>query len=91
MGGEELLGLSVMVSRSKLNMMLLGPQPISTQVLASLGLAKKLLVNRLVLIEEALSYLAASLDGDAMQNPVQFKVSQHSVELSTCATADSSG
>lgn len=51
--------------REQLNMMLLGPQPIGTWVLASLGLAKEVVEpDQLVLIEEALSALAASLDGD---------------------------
>lgn len=51
--------------REQLNMMLLGPQPIGTWVLASLGLAKEVVEpEELVLIEEALSALAASLDGD---------------------------
>lgn len=51
--------------REFLNMMLLGPQPIGTWVLTSLGLAKEVVEPaQLVLIEEALTALAASLDGD---------------------------
>lgn len=51
--------------REFLNMMLLGPQPVGTWVLTSLGLAKEVVEpEQLVLIEEALSALAASLDGD---------------------------
>lgn len=51
--------------REFLNMMLLGPQPIGTWVLTSLGLAKEVVEpEQLALIEEALSALAASLDGD---------------------------
>ncbi|MDP3440729.1 MAG: HypC/HybG/HupF family hydrogenase formation chaperone [Azonexus sp.] len=51
--------------REQVNMMLLGPQPIGTWVLTSLGLAKEVIEpEELALIEEALSALAASLDGD---------------------------
>lgn len=51
--------------REFLNMMLLGPQPIGTWVLTSLGLAKEVVEpEQLALIEDALSALAASLDGD---------------------------
>lgn len=51
--------------REFLNMMLLGPQPVGTWVLTSLGLAKEVVEpEQLALIEEALSALAASLDGD---------------------------
>lgn len=51
--------------REFLNMMLLGRQPVGTWVLTSLGLAKEVVEpEQLVLIEEALSALAASLDGD---------------------------
>ena len=51
--------------REQVNMMLLGPQPIGTWVLTSLGLAKDVIVpEELALIEEALTALAASLDGD---------------------------
>ena len=51
--------------REQINMMLLGPQPIGTWVLTSLGLAKEVIApEKLALIEEALTALAASLDGD---------------------------
>lgn len=51
--------------REFLNMMLLGPQPIGTWVLTSMGLAKEVVeAEQLALIEEALTALAASLDGD---------------------------
>lgn len=51
--------------REQVNMMLLGPQPIGTWVLTSLGLAKEIIEpEELALIEEALTALAASLDGD---------------------------
>lgn len=51
--------------REQVNMMLLGPQPIGTWVLTSLGLAKEVVEpEELELIEEALTALAASLDGD---------------------------
>ena len=46
-------------------MMLLGSQPVGTWVLTQLGLAKEVIEpEQLVLIEEALTALAASLDGD---------------------------
>lgn len=51
--------------REFLNMMLLGPQPVGTWVLTSMGLAKEVVEpEQLALIEEALTALAASLDGD---------------------------
>jgi len=51
--------------RERINMMLLGPQPVGTWVLTSLGLAKEVVEpEQLALIEEALTALAASLDGD---------------------------
>lgn len=51
--------------RERINMMLLGPQPLGTWVLTSLGLAKEVVEpEELALIEEALTALAASLDGD---------------------------
>lgn len=51
--------------REFLNMMLLGPQPVGTWVLTSMGLAKETVEpEQLALIEEALTVLAASLDGD---------------------------
>ena len=55
--------------REQVNMMLLGPQPIGTWVLTSLGLAKEVIEpEELALIEEALTALAASLDGDYDSN-----------------------
>ena len=54
--------------RECLNMLLLGPQPIGTWVLANLGFAKDVVdPDALVLIEEALAELAASLDGLSRQ------------------------
>lgn len=51
--------------RERLNMMLVGPQPVGTWVLSSLGFAKEVVEpEELALIEEALEALAASLDGD---------------------------
>lgn len=51
--------------RELVNMMLIGPQPLGTWVLASLGLAKEVVEpGQLALIEDALAALAASLAGD---------------------------
>ncbi|WP_265946978.1 HypC/HybG/HupF family hydrogenase formation chaperone [Dechloromonas sp. A34] len=51
--------------RERINMMLLGAQPVGTWVLTSLGLAREVVEpEQLALIEEALSALAASLEGD---------------------------
>lgn len=51
--------------RERVNMMLLGAQPVGTWVLTSLGLAREVVeAEQLALIEEALAALAASLDGD---------------------------
>ena len=51
--------------RERVNMMLLGVQPIGTWVLTSLGLAREVVeAEQLALIEEALAALAASLGGD---------------------------
>lgn len=51
--------------RERVNMMLLGPQPVGTWVLVSLGFAKEVVAEEeRALIEEALAALAASLDGD---------------------------
>lgn len=51
--------------RERVNMMLLGAQPVGTWVLTSLGLAREVVeAEHLALIEEALSALANSLDGD---------------------------
>ncbi len=53
------------VRRERVNMMLLGPQPIGTWVLASLGLAKEVIDDEArALIEDALAALSAALDGD---------------------------
>ncbi|MBI2306317.1 MAG: HypC/HybG/HupF family hydrogenase formation chaperone [Rhodocyclales bacterium] len=51
--------------RERVNMMLIGAQPVGTWILASLGLAKETIddENRM-LIEDALSALDASLHGD---------------------------
>lgn len=50
--------------RERVNMMLLGEQPVGTWVLVSLGFAKEVVeTEELALIEEALAALAASLDG----------------------------
>ncbi|MCB1942572.1 MAG: HypC/HybG/HupF family hydrogenase formation chaperone [Candidatus Accumulibacter sp.] len=51
--------------RERVNMMLVGPQPIGTWILASLGLAKEVLDDhQRTLIEEALDALAAAMRGD---------------------------
>lgn len=51
--------------RERVNMMLIGPQPVGTWVLTSLGLAKEVVDDeQRALIEDALAALAASLDGD---------------------------
>lgn len=51
--------------RERINMMLLGAQPVGTWVLTSLGLAREVVEpEQLALIEEALTALAASLGGD---------------------------
>ena len=51
--------------RERINMMLLGPQPVGTWVLTSLGLAKEVVEDEeRALIEDALAALAASLDDD---------------------------
>lgn len=51
--------------RERINMMLLGAQPVGTWVLTSLGLAREVVEpEQLTLIEEALAALAASLEGD---------------------------
>lgn len=50
--------------RECVNMMLVGPQPVGTWLLTSLGLARKVLEpEQLAQIEDALAALAASLDG----------------------------
>ncbi|MBS1141892.1 MAG: Hydrogenase expression/formation protein [Proteobacteria bacterium] len=51
--------------RERVNMMLIGPQPVGTWVLISLGLAREVIEDdQRSLIEDALSALAASLEGD---------------------------
>ena len=51
--------------RERVNMLLVGPQPVGTWVLVALGFAREVVSqDELVLIEEALGALAASLDGD---------------------------
>ena len=51
--------------RERINMMLLGPQPVGTWVLTSLGLAKEVVEDdERALIEDALAALAASLEDD---------------------------
>jgi hydrogenase expression/formation protein HypC len=51
--------------RELINIMLVGPQPLGTWILTSLGLAKEVVEpGQLALIEEALAALAASLAGD---------------------------
>ncbi len=61
--------------RERVNMMLIGAQPVGTWILASLGLAKETVdeENRL-LIEDALSALDESLHGD-------YDASQHFADL----------
>ncbi|MGE5490913.1 MAG: HypC/HybG/HupF family hydrogenase formation chaperone [Actinomycetota bacterium] len=51
--------------RERVNMMLIGPQPVGTWVLTSLGLAKETVeAEERALIEDALGALAASLEDD---------------------------
>jgi hydrogenase expression/formation protein HypC len=51
--------------RERINMMLIGAQPVGAWVLTSLGFAREVVEpEQLTLIEEALAALAASLDGD---------------------------
>lgn len=53
------------VRRERVNMMLIGPQPLGSWILASLGLAKEVIDDEeRLLIEDALAALSASLDGD---------------------------
>lgn len=50
--------------RERVNMMLLGQQPVGTWILASLGLAKEVIDDaERALIEDALAALSSSLDG----------------------------
>lgn len=51
--------------RERVNMMLIGAQPIGTWILASLGFAKEVVADdERALIEDALAAVAAALDGD---------------------------
>jgi hydrogenase expression/formation protein HypC len=51
--------------RERINMMLLGPQPVGTWVLTSLGLGKEVVDDeQRALIEDALAALAESLEDD---------------------------
>lgn len=51
--------------RERINMMLIGPQPVGTWILGSLGLAQEVIDDHeRNLIEDALTALAASLAGD---------------------------
>lgn len=51
------------VRRERVNMMLIGPQPMGTWILASLGLAKEVIDDQQrALIEDALAAVSASLD-----------------------------
>lgn len=51
--------------RERLNLMLIGPQPVGTWVLASLGLAREVLEDgERELIEDALAAVSAALTGD---------------------------
>ncbi len=53
------------VRRERVNMMLIGPQPVGTWILASLGLAKETIDDdQRALIEDALAALSASLADD---------------------------
>ncbi|MCP5268798.1 MAG: HypC/HybG/HupF family hydrogenase formation chaperone [Zoogloeaceae bacterium] len=61
--------------RERVNMMLIGAQPVGTWILASLGLAKETVEEEdRLLIEDALAALDASLHGD-------YDPSQHFVDL----------
>jgi hydrogenase expression/formation protein HypC len=51
--------------RERVNLLLVGPQPVGTWVLVSLGFAKEVVEDdQRALIEDALAALAATLDGD---------------------------
>lgn len=66
--------------RERVNMMLIGPQPVGTWILASLGLAKEVIDDaERALIEDALSALAASLDGN-------YDAGRHFADLSAEST-----
>lgn len=63
--------------RERVNMMLIGPQPVGTWILASLGLAKEVVDDgERELIEDALAALAASCAGD-------YDASKHFPDLDT--------
>ncbi len=63
--------------RERINMMLLGPQPLGTWILASLGLAKEVLdEHERALIEDALAALGASIAGN-------YDASKHFSDLRT--------
>ena len=71
-GGEKNL-----VRRERVNMMLIGEQPVGTWILASLGLAKEVIEEEeRALIEDALAALSASLDGE-------YDPAQHFADLHT--------
>jgi len=64
-GGGEIAWLVRGERREQANMLLVGPQPVGTWVLAALGFAKEVLdEDARALTEEALAALAATLDGD---------------------------
>ena len=51
--------------RERVNMMLIGPQPVGTWILAALGLAKEIIDDgERALIEDALAALSSSLEGE---------------------------
>ena len=61
--------------RERVNMMLIGPQPVGTWILVSLGLAREVLEDcERLLIEDALTAVSASLAGD-------YDPSQHFADL----------
>ena len=68
-------GNALGVRREQVNMMLIGPQPVGTWILASLGLAREVIDDaQRALIEDALAALSASLDDD-------YDPSQHFADL----------
>jgi hydrogenase expression/formation protein HypC len=72
---EQREGDEVRIRREHVNMMLIGPQPVGTWILASLGLAKEVIDDdQRALIEDALAALSASLDDD-------YDPSQHFADL----------
>ncbi len=61
--------------RERVNMMLIGPQPVGTWILSSLGLAREVLEDhQRLLIEDALAAVSASLAGN-------YDPSQHFADL----------